>query len=209
MCGPASRASLPVFFLRGERKGGRRGVLGGGGRRGGGERRDSGWRRGRRVVKGAPSCLLLLLSLSLSLSVSVSVCALFPQMSMSFQSGSSSFNQRRPLFYLLLLLFSCNQTAALQTLLCLCVDVSGTSFYSIHPSRFQPPNISAHCLHKVQMKSLITHSPIGSCLRIIERVAAVALTFSPLPPHWNARLLVRVGGRPRVHVLHTERQGHV
>lgn len=52
---------------------------------------------------------------------------------------------------------------------------------SIHPSRVHIPNISAHCL-KVQRKSLITHSPIGSCLRVIERVAAVALTFLQPPP---------------------------
>lgn len=73
---------------------------------------------------------------------------------------------------------------------------------SIHPSRLQflshtlpypphPLNISARCLHKVQMKSLITHSPIGSCLRIIERVAAVALTFF-LPP----RHLLLLAGMP-------------
>lgn len=56
---------------------------------------------------------------------------------------------------------------------------------SNHPSRLQipPPNISAHCLHKVQMKSLITHLPIGSCLRIIERGAAAALTFFLPPRH--------------------------
>lgn len=33
------------------------------------------------------------------------------------------------------------------------------------------------------MKSLITHLPIGSCLRIIERVAAAALTFFFPPRH--------------------------
>lgn len=47
------------------------------------------------------------------------------------------------------------------------------------------------------MKSLITHSPIGSCLWIIDCVGAVAST-SP----WEAYpLLGRVGGRRRAHAL--------
>lgn len=99
--------------------------------------------------------------------------------------------------------------------LCLCADAYSDHLFiswhgapSIHQgfSSSRPhPNMAPHCLHKVQMKSLITHSPIGSCLRIIERVAAVALTFflpPPPPPRRDARLLVRVGGRLRVHVLH-------
>lgn len=75
---------------------------------------------------------------------------------------------------------------------------------AVHPSRFttfssapfpSKPSIAPYCLHKVQMKSLITHSPIGSCLWIIDCVGAVAST-SPLSP-----LLGRVGGWRRAHAL--------
>lgn len=223
---PCESRLLAVFFFSSAEKGREGGGLfGEGGREGGRRKRKiAGGGGGVGAVKGAPSCLLFLLlflSLSLSLSVSVSPCALFPRMSIFLRSGCSCFSQLMATvsFVCLFVCFwSCNQPATLQSLLCLCVvaysDHLFISFLSIHPSihqGFSPsrphPNMAPHCLHKVQMKSLITHSPIGSCLRIIERVAAVALTFflppPPPLPRRDARLLERVGGRLRAHALHS------
>lgn len=51
-------------------------------------------------------------------------------------------------------------------------------------------------LYKVQIKSLITRSPIGSCLWIIDYVAS-----TPPPPPPLSPLLGRVGGRRRALAL--------
>lgn len=59
----------------------------------------------------------------------------------------------------------------------------------------QQSKYSVLLLYKVQIKSLITHSSIGSCLWIIDCVGAVAST-SP-----SSSLLGRVGGRRRALAL--------